>query len=101
MVLLSVLPLRVATPVGEHPNLEALRKLLTLASDKWGLYAVLDVSKSTTSDILFPLTFSYLLADVISDCAAFFSIFLPDAGVAQRQFVGEFAKLKHKQMRMC
>ena len=45
MILLSVLPLRIAARVGEHPDLEALGELLTLASDKWGLYAVLDVSE--------------------------------------------------------
>ena len=45
MIFLSVLPLRISAGVGEHPDLETLGKLLTLASDKRSLDIVLEVSE--------------------------------------------------------
>ena len=52
MIFLSVLPLRIPAGVGEHPDLETLGKLLTLASDKRSLDIVLEVSEIRDKIIL-------------------------------------------------
>ena len=99
MIFLSVLPLRIPAGVGEHPDLETLGKLLTLASDKRSLDIVLEVSEIQTlvheaNNILRP-------ADVISDCAPLVTILLPNAGVAQGQSVGELSKLTNNYCLLC